>query len=379
MPTRGQLLPELPAGWTAERLRLEVDALGPLLLGNRLRPTRGLFVALVAPVVLLGLEDVTDGRWLSLGAAASLALSAVALLLRPRLAMLEVTRDDVHGGAVGDVVETTLQVHNPGPRRTPPTLAVDELPGHSTLRLAVPALEPGARTAVTAPREVLSRGRRLAGVVHLTATSPVGLLVARRDVLLAGQVVVRPALVPVHAAGRTSRAAAPPEGSGGDGRRPVAGVGGEVLGLRPWRSGDAARALSARASARHGRPLVLEREREQEPPMVVLVAAGGGGHVWEAQLSAAAALTVDAVRTGRPVELLGPPCPPHPTPGQVLDAFAAADWAPPLDDAGAARAARTAGPGGQVVLVAPSGAPDALAAAARTLRAARCDVVVVDA
>lgn len=363
----------LPSGWSLDRAQHDVDRLGPLQVQPRTSPTRGLLVVLAGAGLLHLLGGIAGGQWLPLGVAALLALPVVALVLRPRLEGIEVTRELHDTGTVGGGVDTTLHVTNGGSWTTPCLQVLDQMPGHQVLRVAVPALRPGATASVRCSREVLARGRRLGGVVQLTGASPVGLLVAVRDVPLSGDVVALPApaaplvLPPFSTSGS----------SGSSHKRPVVGSGAEVLGLRPWRSGDAARAVSARASARHGRPLVLEREREQEPVLVVLVAGGGEGAAWEQLVSEAAALSVAAVRAGTPLVLLGPPGPDRPTPEQVPPAFAAADWAPPLDDDGVRRAVRAAGPGGRVVLLAPPDQTLARSAARRAFTAARCPLAVL--
>ena len=83
--------------------------------------------------------------------------------------------------------------------------------------------------------------------------------------------------------------------------------------------------------------------------LVVLVGAGSGP-AWEADLSVAAALAASAAREARALVLLGLPLPAG-TPHQVLDAFAAADAAPPLDGAALHAALLQAGPGGTLVVV----------------------------
>lgn len=364
----------LPPGWTTAQVQTERERYGPYQLEARQRPTRGLLAAVLAAGLLYGLAEVAGSRWLTLGATACLALPVVALLLRPRVGALELTRT-LHGtGAVGELVDTTLHVFNPGPGTTSALVVVDELPNHETLRLSVPALLPGGLVELRTSRAVVSRGRTLGGVLRLQAWSPVGVITATRDVPLGGEVRAHPARVPAPGAWR----AVAVDAGGTRGSRPLPGTGADVLGLRPWRGGDAARSVSARATARHGRPLVLEREREQQVTLVLLVAGGGSGASWEALLARASALATQAVRAGEPLVLLGPPGPATPTAAQALEAFAAADWAPPLDADGVRRAVRAAGPGGRVVLVAPPGGAEALRDASRQFAAARCPLTVLE-
>lgn len=299
------------------------------------------------------LGRVTDGGWLALASAAVLVLPVVALVTRPRLRGLHVQRE-LHGQpVVGQRTEVTLTLTNLGDRLTAPVVVTDVLPGHDTLRVSFPSLRPGGHASLRMSREATARTSTGSVPVRLTASAPIGLVQSTSSVLVPGHVVVHPHLPSLRRL---------PDGVGGPGTSsssvPVAGIGTEVLGLREWRHGESARAVSARASARHGRPLVLEREQEGAPSLVVLVGAGRGAD-WEAHLSLAAAYAVAALRDGRRLVLRGLPGSAS-TPHQVLDAFAAADAAPPLDGACLRAALADAGPGGVLVLV-PGQPHDALA------------------
>ena len=303
---------------------------------------------LVVAGVLHLLARTVGGGWLALGSAAVIVLPVVAVLLRPRLAGLRVERV-LHGQpVVGSETEVTLRLVNDGRRGSAPVLLADLLPGHAPLRVAFPALGPGARAEVRLTRAAVARVSTAAGTAQLTASAPLGLLRASQTVALPGRVVVHPAPAPrPYAPDGTGTL-----GSGGARTRPVAGVGTEVLGLRDWRPGESARSVSARASARHGRPLVLERERETASRLVVLI-GGGSGPGWEQALSEAAALAVTAVRQARLPVLLGVPggSAPRSSALSVLDAVAAADDAPPLTPTAVAAALRSTGAGGALVVV----------------------------
>ena len=111
---------------------------------------------------------------------------------------------------------------------------------------------------------------------------------------------------------------------------PVPGSGLEVLDLRPWRPGDARREVSARASARHGRPVVLQRERDAGPALVVLAAGGGRGAAWERAVSAAASAALAALGAGHPPLVLADPPPGRIDSVGLLDFFAGLDEVGPL-------------------------------------------------
>ncbi len=129
-----------------------------------------------------------------------------------------------------------------------------------------------------------------------------------------------------------------------------------MLGLRQFRAGDSRSAVHARSTARHGRPVVLERERETGPSLVLLCAGPGSGPAWETTVARSCALAEAAVRDGRPPRLLagGTPAPARPTAAAVLDWHAGLDACQPLDPRTLAEAARAAARGGTVVLLGPT-------------------------
>lgn len=300
--------------------------------------------------ILYLVAGLTGSGWLLLACAAVLVLPVVAVVLRPRVDGVVVGRRMAPRVTVGGTVLSTLVVRNDGPRRSPELVVLDSVPGLEDVRLAVPALPPGGTVEVAATRTALQRCRAPAGTLQLDAIGPFGLVRTLRDVVLEGVVHVHP--VPA-APPRLPAAAAPVwEGAVPSGR---AGPGTEVLQLREWRSGDGARAVSARASARHGRPIVLERERDSTIDLVVLVAGPGRGEHWEAALASACGAALRSSYDGRPPWLLGAghEAAPRPGPRDVLDWFAAADEAGPLDDAVLRRALHRATSGGVLLAVVP--------------------------
>lgn len=314
-----------------------------------MRPTRGVAAAVLAAGVLHLLGRITGGGWLALASAAVLCLPVAALLLRPRLQGIDVTVAPVRG-RVGEQVEAHLVVRNTGRRPSPPSRLTDTTLGLSPLTVALPALAPGQEVAAAVRRTAVRRCAVDQATVTLASSAPFGLVRVTSARSLRTRVVVAP-----RPAGATALA------DGGDGSagssRPLAGVGTEVLGLRPWRPGDGPRALHARSSARHGRPVVLERERDTGPAVVVLCTGAGSGHEWEEAVAAACAVAEQAVRSHRPPVLLatGHAAPRLPDVAAVLDWHAGLDAAQPLDAATAGAAARAAGPGGTVLLVAAPG------------------------
>jgi uncharacterized protein (DUF58 family) len=307
----------------------------------------GLFA--VAGVAYL-LAGVTESPPLLLACGAALALPVVALALRPRTDGVVLGRLVPPRLPVGASARSTLIARNDGHRRSPELLVRDTLPGFDDVRVVLPPLEPGEGTSVTVARTALRRQRADAGALGVEAVGPFGLSRVLRDVELDGEVRVHPAPA-------RPPALPLPAWSVVDGGRPTgrAGPGTEVLQLRDWRPGDGARAVSARASARHGRPVVVDREADGAGEVVVLLTGRGSGPAWEDALASACAAAVRSVGEGRRAWLLasGHEARPGPGPRDVLDWFAAADDAEPLEEEVLRRAVGRARAGGVLVAVAP--------------------------
>ena len=310
-----------------------------------MRPTAAWRLPLVAALVLHLLVRATGNPWLALGSAACLGLPVAALLLRPALGGLEVDRRHPLRGVAGQPLEVVHTVRNAGPRPSPPLSWTDQVDGLAPVVLAVPALEPGAQVSITEHRTALHRGVHTGASAQLSSTAPWGLVRVTRQVAGVDRLVVHPA--PVRAREVDTVGAAGPAGRS----RPLAGAGTEVLGLRPWRPGDSARSVSPRATARHGRPVVLERERDSGRSLVLLAVGGGAGPAWEAGVAQAAALAVAATRDGATPVLLGWAPATRLDATGVLDWFAGVDAAGPLVETTLRAAARAAGPGGTVLLL----------------------------
>ena len=334
------------------------------------RPTRAIVIPFAAAGVMHLLAKLAGGAWLALGSTALLVLPLVALLLPPRVGGVSVRRSGVDRVEVGGSADVVLTVRNDGSTTTSPLRLEDRSDGLSPVVVAVPALAPGAEASLSLPRTAVARGVFDGGRALVSSAAPFGLLRVTREVPVEGRLVVHPKVVAVPAVAGAA--------TDGPGEVPMAtpGVGTEVLGLREWRSGDSARAVSARATARHGRPLVLERERDSGSVLVLLAGGPGRGPAWEAAVSHGASLALTALRDGRPPLLLGAP-PPRPDRTGILDWFAGIDRVRGLDPAAVSSALRVA-TGGTLVLLVP---PDLLVDRSSLRRAcdsARTNLVVLD-
>jgi uncharacterized protein (DUF58 family) len=309
-------------------------------------------------LVLNLLARTSADPWLALSSAALLALPAGSILLRPPLTRVQAHLHATSRVAVGQSVEVVVRFTNAGSRLTPPVRWSHEHLAFARVEVDVPELQPGQSTQVTVLREALARGVHPSGTARLTSSAPFGLLRWSRTHEVQGPPVI------VHPVTSTAKARLDGGiGTATESSVPVPGSGMEVLDLRPWRPGDARREVSARASARHGRPVVLQRERDAGRSLVVLAVGGGRGAAWEAAVSAAASITLTALWDGNPPVVLADPPPGRLDSTGVLDFFAGVDAARPLRQADLRTAVQRAGRGGTILLLAPAEAVPAVRAA----------------
>lgn len=336
------------------------------------RPRPALAVAVLAVVVLDLLDSVAGSPWLLLASAAALALVVVSVVLRPRLDKVTVAHALPRRVTVGGTVEVVLTVHNTSRDATPSLVRTWTHPCLGEHAVALPGLDPGEVQQVLFSATAQRRGVFTHGTATVLSTAPFGLLRWTRTTRCPGRLVVHPATQGMRALSSTGAPTA------GDRSEAVVGAGTEVLGLRPFRPGDSPRHLSARATARHGRPVVLERERDSGPSLVLLATGGGSGAVWEAAVSRAASLCLAALREGRPPEVLAEPERAQVDATGLLDLFAELDLEPAAPSAALVqRAVRAAGPGGTLVLLAPPAEFEVTMAVRRAAARARVEVVVL--
>jgi uncharacterized protein (DUF58 family) len=318
------------------------------------------------------LARLAGGAWLVFAATAALALPAVGLLLPPRLQGITVRREPAARGLPGRPLDVLVTIRNDGARTTAPLTLRDLSEGLSEVVLAVPALRPGTEVVARTARTATRRGIFDGGFGMLSSTAPIGMMRASREVAVDGRVIVHPEVRKVpRALGAMAHLA-------GEVPLSMPGTGTEVLGLRDWRSGDSARSVSARATARHGRPLVLEREREAGTGLVLIAGGPGHGPSWETAVSHAASLALDALADGVVPILLGPPPPGRLDRTGLLDWFAGIDRVRGLAPEAMAAAVRAAGGGTLVVLVPPALLGDRLELR-RVCAARRTQLVMLDA
>ena len=252
---------------------------------------------LLAAPVLGVLSVMTVDSWLLLLAGASLGLGIAAILLRPRLSDLDVTVTMPARAELGQPVTTRLVIRNTGRRATPLTRLTHQVAGLSDVTVLVDTLPRGALADVTVERFAVARGRTRSSLVLLSSSAPLGLVTTDARAELATVMTVHPALLPVRLppdrSGGTESTQAAPDRSGVD-----------VHGIREWRTGDEARQVHWRSTARRGRLVVLEREAPRGGTVTMLVAGLAAHAGWEGLVTLVASTGVAALETGRPVTLL---------------------------------------------------------------------------
>lgn len=187
----------------------------------------------------------------------------------------------------GSAVEVTLEVRAPAAGLA---VVTDALSGAS-------GAAPAGRALVAVLRP--SRGALDGAQVHVEVTDRLGLARAATAAFVRSPLLAVP---PVPAAGARPPPAAVQDAEHEATVRARSGV--EFAGLRAYASGDPARWVQWRATARHGRLIVGEPHRQAAPALRIALAGG----TWEqASLDRAAervcALAAGAERAGRPVEV----------------------------------------------------------------------------
>lgn len=267
------------------------------------KPQRGISdwahgpLGLPMAMVLLFLGTMVGSRWLLLagGVLGGAWLVDLLALSWSGITLLE-TYPRVLRGTVGDVVPTDSGVTEVKGR--PATATRIELDGH-VARLRPLTVEPmGARDrrAVRLDVELTARGASDHLDIVMLRRGPLGLAIARVTHQAPCDVLVLP--VPTQPFDLVMW------GSAESGEACPAPGGTDLVGLREWRTGDRARDISWRATARRGgAPVVVERGEPIAPAVRIVlhgpapVPAGDPG--WEPLIARVAATVLAAHRHGR--------------------------------------------------------------------------------
>ena len=259
---------------------------------RRTRPTRAAAGAVAAGAVLLVLSGSTRNGWLVLLAGFAFGVPAAALALRPRVGDLGVVLAGPRSTTAGATVVVDVVVTNTGPRACAPATATLSAPGLRATEVAVPALRPGASARAAVPVEAPARTAVDTVVVTVRSTAPLGVLAVRATDRAGLPLLVRP---------RPGPALTVAPGAAGAGGVPSTAAGPHVHGVREWRPGEATARVHARATARHGRPVVLDRYAEPAPGLGLVVGGQADDPLFELAVSTVASTAAGAADHGLPV------------------------------------------------------------------------------
>ena len=262
----------------------------------------------------------TANSWLLLLGCAIVAPLVVSLLPSFGAIHVHATTEFPARSHVGDVVEHTIAFYNAGRRSLPAMRLHQTLPGLEDLVVGIQPFGPGRRGDAHARRLAVARAVSPRATFVLETTAPFGLTLRRLAFVQSTDVVVHPRAVPP-----VSLAAL---GAGEEPANRPGRAGGDLHALREWRRGDELRHVHWRATARHGRLVVVVPELTHAPRLAVVVAGLAADPGWEELVSSAAWTAVDAVRRGHTLRLLAG----GGTPLEGPDAMHALDWFAGLGD-----------------------------------------------
>lgn len=271
------------------------------------RPTKRAFVFTFVGCLLVITGMTAQAGWLFVLAAAILGPVASSSMSRHRLSACDVARSTPARVPVGDDVIVRLTLTNTGRKPLPPARAEDRFPAFAEPAEVVSGqLSPGHTAETEITRRASRRGVFQQGRVEMTAGWPFGLSRSRRSLDVTSPMIVLPRFVELSVFPLLERSSVSAEELRD---RATTGPGQDFIGVREYRPGDPMRFVHWRSTARAGRLVVREYEREAASRVAVIVAGDERGprddSDFEALVSAAASVAVYALATGRRVTLIG--------------------------------------------------------------------------
>lgn len=261
---------------------------------------------LVFLAVVLYLIAVNSGSgWLyvlAAGIVGVVAVSLVAPLWNTR--NLEAVRHAPVVGKAGEPLKCRMEVRNTGLLARYLLEVRDEFAG-STGRGVVARVRRGAPEDFEYTVEAPQRGVYAGGDVVIESGAPFGLFYGTRRIRAASSVVIHPRTFDIAGLPRPSSESLA-EADREQSETLHRGLGGEFWGVREYRSGDPARLIAWRQSARSlaaGRLSVVELARETDPPVSVSINLDPDAPfaACEMVVSAAASILLHAMKEGRQV------------------------------------------------------------------------------
>lgn len=263
-------------------------------------PSRHLTAVIAGPLVLAvalySLTVLTGTVWFTLLAGAAAGLVVGALLARPRLDGITLCLRGPRRAAVGELVVSTLHVHNRSERVSPTLDLRHQMRGLADARIHVDPIPPGGRAVVTLSRVALSRGVTESCSIAMRAASGLGMMCTHGGGDYDQHLVIHPRRVDVALVEQVGRVA--------ESADPVPGAGIDITGTREWRPGDSSGSVHWRSSARRGTLVVRERGAAATRQVTVVMACSSSAADWEDVLTLAAGACLAAQRAGHQLTLL---------------------------------------------------------------------------
>ncbi|WP_373045830.1 transglutaminaseTgpA domain-containing protein [Vulgatibacter sp.] len=222
--------------------------------------------------LVVGAAAINTGNnllYLVLGLQLSLVLLS-ALLSETALRGIEVARELPRHAVAGQPFRAAFVLRNHKRRFASYSLVVSELQGPAAgVRVFVARVPARSETRALYEAVVPRRGEGAFATVRITTRFPFGLFEKSREQEVPGLLPIHPAPV------RAPAAKLGPLTGEGERPEPLPGNGHDFHALREWRSGDDPRQIHWRSTARTGRPVVIERERERRRRVSLLVDTRG--------------------------------------------------------------------------------------------------------
>lgn len=264
-------------------------------------PTKAGVAVAVGAILLLvlgWLADYPEFVALAIAGLAALVIAALWMLLRPDLtAVREILPDRVTAGerAIG-----TITLTNEARRRSPPIMATEAVSGRE-LQVPVPSLAPGEQHRATFQLPTQRRGIYQIGPLTIGHTDPLRLMRVGRAYTTYSTLYVHPELLTVLPV---------PTGQTRDMDGPTSAFsqqGGVAFhSLREYVPGDDWRLIHWKSTARSGQLMVKHNVVPNEPRLMLVLDTSVQPYTpesFEDAVSAAASLSMAAIRGGFPLEL----------------------------------------------------------------------------
>ena len=271
----------------------------------RRSPTKRAFVIAGIGLLLILVGTTAQAGWLYVLAAGVLGLVVGSFFTAHRLRRVEVFRSTPRRMRVGDDVRVGIRLHNTGSKPVPMFIAEDAFAAFPPALVAVSRLAPTKTAEAELVGRVSKRGIYEGGRVTLRSAAPFGLIRSKRVVQVATPAVVVPRWVeltsfPLLASSPRSERVADQQARVGSGE--------EYLGIREYRPGDPQRSVHWRSTARAGRLIVREYNREISSPVGIVLAGEdhgeGDASSFEVLVSAVASIGAFALASGHPIYLV---------------------------------------------------------------------------